>query len=240
MRTVRAEGPAETGTSDGLAWARFEPARDREPVAGVVILHGAGSRKESHFDFARVCAGSGLAALAFDARGHGESDSPMDGRALDDVARMADVLRGRGGVERVALRGSSMGGYLALAGAREARANAVVAICPAPALGLATAVRAGRFPFASERHALVALLKEHDETAAIAELDARGVPVLLMHAEGDEVIPADLSRALHAAAPAASKLVVTPGGHHRSIQHDAELQGASVRFLARALGATSR
>jgi pimeloyl-ACP methyl ester carboxylesterase len=226
----------ETGTSDGLAWARFEPARDREAAAGVVILHGAGSRKESHFDFARVCAASGLAALAFDARGHGESERPMDGRALDDVARMADVLRSRGGVDRIALRGSSMGGYLALAGAREARAGAVVAICPAPALGLATAVRAQRFPFPADRNALVALLKENDETAAIADLDARGVPVLLMHADGDEVLPAGLSRALHAAAPS-SKLVVVPGGHHRSIQHDAELQGESARFMARALSA---
>jgi uncharacterized protein len=226
----------ETGTSDGLAWARFEPTRGREPVGGVVILHGAGSRKESHFDFARVCAGAGMAALAFDARGHGESERPMDGRAVDDVARMADVLRSRGGVDRVALRGSSMGGYLALAGAREARAGAVVAICPAPAIGLATAVRAGRFPFPADRDAVVATLKANDETAAIRDLDARGVPVLLMHAEGDEVLPADLSRALHAAAPS-SKLVVVPGGHHRSVQHDAELQGESARFMARALTA---
>jgi pimeloyl-ACP methyl ester carboxylesterase len=199
-----------------------------------VILHGAGSHKESHFDFARVCASAGLAALAFDARGHGASESPMDGRAIDDVARMADLLRSRGGVDRVALRGSSMGGYLALAAAAESRASAVVAICPAPALGLATGVRARRFPFETDRNALVALLKEHDETAAIRALDTAGVPVFLLHAEGDEVLPPDLSRALHAAAPS-SKLVITPGGHHRSIQHDAELQGETVRWLTRAL-----
>lgn len=200
----------------------------------MVILHGAGSAKESHFDFARVCAASGLAALAFDARGHGASESPMDGRAIDDVARMADLLRDRAAIDRIALRGSSMGGYLALAAAAEARAGAVVAICPAPALGLATGVRARRFPFETDRNALVALLKENDETAAIRALDARGVPVLLLHAEGDEVLPPDLSRALHAAAPS-SKLIVTPGGHHRSIQHDAELQGETVRWLSRAL-----
>lgn len=239
MRTVRAEGPAETGISDGLSWARFAPTRDREAnephPPGVVILHGAGSHKESHFDFARVCAASGLAALAFDARGHGESESPMDGRAIDDVARMADVLRARGGVDRVALRGSSMGGYLALAAAAESRASAVVAICPAPAIGLATAVRARRFPFETDRNALVALLKENDETAAIRALDAAGTPVFLLHAEGDEILPPDLTRALHAAAPEHSKLIITPGGHHRSIQHDAELQGETVRWMSRAL-----
>lgn len=235
MRTVRAEGPAETGEHDGLAWARFEPTRDRDPVGGVVILHGADSRKESHFDFARVCAAGGLAALAFDARGHGESPGPLDGRALDDVARMADFLRARGGVDRIALRGSSMGGYLALAAAREARADAVVAICPASAMGLAVGVRGQRFGFAVDRNAVVAVLKEHDEADAIRDLDTRGIPVLLLHAEGDEVVPADHSRTLHAAAPTSSKLIVTPGGHHRSIQHDAELQGEAVRWLTRAL-----
>jgi pimeloyl-ACP methyl ester carboxylesterase len=233
MRTVRADPPIETGELDGLAWARFGVGGpvSRKATAGVVVLHGADSKKESHFDFARACAGGGLAALAFDARGHGESRGPLDGRAIDDIARMADLLRDRAGVEAVGLRGSSMGGYLALVAAAQARAGAVVAICPASAVGLSVGVRAGRFGFAVDRDAAVALLGAHDETEAARALD---VPLLLLHAEGDEVVPVELSRALHAAAPA-SKLVVVPGGHHRSIQHDAELQGVAVRFLARAL-----
>ncbi|WCB95743.1 esterase/lipase [Baekduia alba] len=236
MRTVRPEGPAETGRSDGLAWTRFEPIRavpDRAG-AGVVVLHGAASSTDSHLDFLRVCAAGGLHALAFDARGHGASDGPLDGRALDDVARMADLLRERAGIERVGLRGASMGGYFALAAALEARAGAVVAICPASAAGLSAGVRARRFPFGSDRDAVVALLAANDETDAVQALDAAGVPVLLMHAEGDEVVPADHSRALHRAAPG-SKLVVVPGGHHRSVAHDAELQGVMVRFLSRAM-----
>jgi pimeloyl-ACP methyl ester carboxylesterase len=232
MRTVRADPPIETGELDGLAWARFAPT-GREATAGVVVLHGADSKKESHFDFARACTGGGLAALAFDARGHGESPGPLDGRAIDDIARMADLLRERAGVEAIGLRGSSMGGYLALVAAEAARAGAVVAICAASAVGLAVGVRAGRFGFAVDRDAVVALLGAHDETDAARALD---VPLLLLHAEGDEVVPVELSRALHAAAPA-SKLVVVPGGHHRSIQHDAELQGVAVRFLSRSMRA---
>jgi pimeloyl-ACP methyl ester carboxylesterase len=233
MRTVRADPPVETGELDGLAWARFAPAGadSHPPTAGVVLLHGADSRKESHFGFARACAGGGLAVLAFDARGHGESPGPLDGRAIDDVARMADVLRERAGIEKIGLRGSSMGGYLALVAAAEARAAAVVAICPASAVGLSVGVRAQRFGFAVDRDAVMALLDAHDETEAARALD---VPLLLLHAEGDEVVPVELSRALHEAAPS-SKLVVTPGGHHRSVQHDAELQGVAVRWLVRAM-----
>ena len=216
-----------------MAWARFAPARpdSGEATTGVVLLHGADSRKESHFDFARACANGGLAVLAFDARGHGASPGALDGRAIDDVARMADLLRERAGIEKVALRGSSMGGYLALVAAAEARAAAVVAICPASAVGLSVGVRAKRFGFAVDRDAVVALLDAHDEGEAAAALD---IPLLLLHAQGDEVVPVELSRALHTAAPS-SKLVVVPGGHHRSIQHDAELQGVAVRFLSRAM-----
>jgi hypothetical protein len=232
MRTVRAQPPAETGVTDGLAWARFAPEHG-EPEGGVVVLHGAGSRKENHFDFARACAAGGLAALVFDIRGHGESAGGLDARAIDDVALMAEVLRERGGVDAIGLRGSSMGGYLALVSARAAQARGVVAICPATAVGLSVGVRGQRFDFRAERDAIVALLRDHDETEAARDLE---VPLLLLHAEGDEVVPVELSRNLHAAAPA-SKLVVIPGGHHRSIQHDPELQGECVRFLARALRA---
>ena len=114
MRTVRAEGPTETGRHDGLAWVRFAPDPAVAPAArvGVVVLHGAASSKDSHHDYLRNCAAHGIDALAFDARGHGESDGPFDGRALDDVARMADLLRVRAGVSDVALRGASNCGLM--------------------------------------------------------------------------------------------------------------------------------
>jgi pimeloyl-ACP methyl ester carboxylesterase len=127
-----------------------------------------------------------------------------------------------------------MGGYFALVAAARAGAGAVVAICAASAVGLSAGVRAGRFAFDADRDEVVGLLGDHDETAAAKAL---GLPVLLLHAEGDEVVPVELSRALHAAAPE-SELVVVPGGDHRSVQHDPELQGMSVRWLARALQAS--
>ena len=70
-------------------------------AGGVVILHGAGSCKENHHDFARAALGAGLAAIAFDQRGHGDSQGAMDGRALDDVVAIAALLRsGIGDPER--------------------------------------------------------------------------------------------------------------------------------------------
>ena len=35
-------------------------------------------------------------------------------------------------------------------------------------------------------------------------------------------------------------MIVLPGGHHRSIQHDQELQAVSLRFIEQALGLRGR
>jgi uncharacterized protein len=221
--------PDEAGVHAGLAWAAFHPAG--APRGSVLVLHGAGSAKENHFDFARTCAAAGLAALCFDQRGHGESAGALGGGAIDDAAAMAALLP----PGPLGLRGSSMGGYLALIAARATRAAAVVAVCPASAEGLLRGLRAGDFDFRADRPALEALLETHDAGAAAAALD---VPVLLLHAEGDERVPVEHSRELARVLRApGSRLIAVPGGHHRSIQHDAELQGVSVRWLARALAA---
>ncbi len=210
-------------------------------AGGVVILHGAGSCKENHHDFARAALATGFGAIAFDQRGHGESPGPMDGRVLEDVATMAALLRlrmadrfGPGGLaERVALRGSSLGGYLAILAAPVARARAVVAVCPAGADGLLRALSSGAFSFEADRVVLEEFLLSHDLAAAVSEQDA---PLLLLHAEGDEQVPVEHSRELAAlAAHPQSRLVTVPGGHHRSVQHDAELNALALRFMSRAL-----
>src|SRR5919112_2795270 len=92
----------ELGTKDGLAYALFMP--EGEPQAGVVILHGAGSAKESHFDFARVARERGLAALAYDARGHGRSEGALGPGTIEDALAMVALLREH--APAVGLRGS--------------------------------------------------------------------------------------------------------------------------------------
>jgi pimeloyl-ACP methyl ester carboxylesterase len=233
MRTVNPVLPDEMAARAGLAYSLWLPAGGGAPRGGVVVLHGAGSVKENHHDFARAAVASGLAALVFDQRGHGESEGPMDGRAIDDVATMADLLRERmpAGTP-VALRGSSMGGYLSILAAPSARAAAVVAICPASAEGLARGLASGALNFQADGPALDELLSTHDLHAGVSELPC---PLLLLHAEGDEQVPVEHSRELARLMPqAGSRLVTVPGGHHRSVQHDPELNAVALRFLDRA------
>jgi pimeloyl-ACP methyl ester carboxylesterase len=222
MRALHTEPPADIGVRDGLSYALFVP--DGRPSGGVVVLHGAGSQKENHYDFARECRAAGLAAVAFDQRGHGESDGALDGRAIEDVATIASVLPDGA---PLALRGSSMGGWLALAAGAALDAAAVVAICPASSEQLARGLSDRRFAFRADEGTLGTLLAATDLPAAAAGLGDR---LLLMHAEGDEDVPVEHSRALHAAAPE-SRIEVVPGGDHRSVQHDPEMQALSVRFV---------
>ena len=212
---------------DGLAYELALPAG--EPRGRVVILHGAGSRKENHRDFAQLCAGRGLAAVAFDQRGHGDSEGALDERAIEDVATMASVLPGDG---PLFLRGSSMGGFLALLAAGPVAAQGVVAICPAGPEMLRHGLRSGLLDFRADTSALESLLAAADLAAAARALGPR---LLLVHAEGDDRVPCAHSRGLHAAAPG-SRLIAVPGGDHHSAQHDPAVQAQAVEFLAALAG----
>ncbi|MDQ6730694.1 MAG: lysophospholipase [Actinomycetota bacterium] len=233
-RTIDPVHPARTGRHHGLAYGLWLPAGAAAPAAGVLVLHGAGSQKESHHDFARAAIATGLAVLVFDQRGHGESEGALDGRMLTDVAAMAELLRGELAAQApLALRGSSMGGFLAILAAQPARARAVVAICPASAGGLRRGLERDAYDFRADREQLLELLDSVELQAAVSAL---AVPLLLLHARGDEQVPVEHSRELSAVAHApGSRLIEVPGGHHRSVQHDEELQAVSLRWLHRAL-----
>jgi alpha-beta hydrolase superfamily lysophospholipase len=203
-----------------------------------VIVHGAGSRKENHADFGRNCAAAGWAAIAYDQRGHGESEDEMVPAALSDVGRMARFLHSIEGVEGpVCVRGSSMGGFMAIhaAATSEAIAGAVV-ICPAGEAELLRSLRGGELEMRAgpeARSALEAWLGEHDLRDAVRLMGPK--PFLLIHAKGDEKIPYQWSEELYAESAEPRKLVLLPGGHHRSAQHDAELHGMALSWLGRAL-----
>jgi pimeloyl-ACP methyl ester carboxylesterase len=224
-----ADGEAERGSP-----TRAVP---QPPWPGVVIVHGAGSRKENHADFARLATAAGWAALAFDLRGHGDSDGAMSSEAVEDVIRMVHLLEVHGGVDprRVAVRGSSLGGFLAIHAAAVASEIAgVIAICPAGEDHLSRGVRRGELRAPVEDPlALEAWLAAQDLREAVEGLAGR--PLILMHAEGDIEIPSYWSEELFERAREPRKLVLVPGGAHTTVQHDPELQAMALGWLQREL-----
>ena len=217
----------------GLAYSLWlpEPATGASP--GVVVVHGAGSRKENHVDFAALATANGWAALTFDLPGHGESEPAFTGSALDGVTAMVDLLAVQPEVDptRVALRGSSLGGFLAIcAAAATPEIAGVIAICPPSGNHLAQGVRQGRFEMRiGDPIDLEAWLLAQDVGGAVERFAGR--PLILMHAEGDIRVPSGHSEELYERAGEPRKLVIAPGGAHTTVQHDAELQSYALRWL---------
>ena len=158
---------------------------------------------------------------------------------LADVGRMARFLGEVDGVDpaSICVRGSSLGGFMAIQAAATSDLLAgAIAICPAGAGHLLRGLRAGSLEMRLDpgsAGALEAWLAELDLGQAVELMGSK--PLLLIHARGDDQIPFDSSEDLYARAGEPRKLILLPGGHHRSAQHDAELHGIALRWLERSL-----
>jgi uncharacterized protein len=238
--------PSESGAFEGFAYQLWLP-HDSEPAPAVVVLHGAGSRKENHADFARVATSHGFVSLTFDNRGHGETEGDLDARVIASIGRLVRFLAERPEVDerRIAVRGSSMGALFAIhVAAVTPQIAAVVAICPASERMLLDDVRKvarGEPPpegsaleaMRVDAPALAAWLEEQDVRDAVRLLGDK--PLMLVHARDDEVIPYAFSDELYQRAADPRRLLLLEGGNHRSAQHDAEVQGETLRWLGRVM-----
>ena len=111
---------------------------------------------------------------------------------------------------------------------------AVVAICPAPEAGLLRFLRSGQRPeFACDADVCQPWLESLDIYEAAGRLGPE-TALLLLHARGDEQVPYTVSERIFEAAAEPKRLLLLPGGHHRSVQHDEELQAASRKFIREA------
>jgi fermentation-respiration switch protein FrsA (DUF1100 family) len=130
-----------------------------------------------------------------------------------------------------------MGGFQALhaAAIADPPVTAVVAVCPAPEDLLLRGVRSGRLTeFRMDRAQMEPWLETLDMRRAVASLAGK-TAVMFMHARGDEQVPYTISEELFALAGDPKRLLIVPGGHHRSLQHDGEMQAETIRFIEKSL-----
>ncbi len=134
-------------TEDGLHIRATVYRREYLPqaVPAVVLIHQGGGDRRQWRRFARRLARLGYLALAYDVRGHGESDRVSNlhavfndpSQAPRDLAAVLEYLRRRPEVNhlRVAVVGASIGGNLAALATSELKVKTAVAISPrAPAV----------------------------------------------------------------------------------------------------------
>lgn len=108
----------------------------------VVLSHGANGTKEGFYPLVEALARAGWRAVAYDARGVGESTGRRGDRRDVDPRAVVDYVRTSGG-GAVVLVGASLGASLSLSMADELDADAVVSpSAPASTFGALEAVRA--------------------------------------------------------------------------------------------------
>lgn len=101
---------------DALAGMLFLPESPRQPAPAVIVCHGAGEFKENYFELCELLAARGVAALAIDMHGHGESEGErfcVEMRQwVPDVQAAIDFLYHHSRVdgERIGAFGLSSGG----------------------------------------------------------------------------------------------------------------------------------
>jgi pimeloyl-ACP methyl ester carboxylesterase len=227
---------ARAGSADGAA---SSDARAGHALPGLIVGHGAGSRRLHHDRFARTACLAGMVVLALDFRGHGDSDGVLDGPAEHDLVAAAAFLRGLDDVDprRISYRGSSLGGYYGLQAAGPAGFSSMVLVCPATEAVMLGALDGGfdedrarerGLDLRADADALRAYFAEHDVMTTAAAIDC---DVLLVHARGDTVVPLASSLELAAHLAGRTDVVILPGGDHSSAQGSEAIDRLTVRWL---------
>ena len=215
--------------------------QDRQPFPAVVLCHGLTSCKDNYADIAEFLQGDGFAVLAYDCRGHGESEGGLDGDAWQDVGTALEYLQARPEVdaERIGLVGSSMGAHNGLRAAAQYHAlRTMVAFNTAPGELLKAGLLNEQYWLAIQLSGGQVRVTLPDylmylEGEDIYELPARiqPRPIFFIHARDDEFIPYVVSERLRAAADLGSRLWLLDSGGHRGPRHDPEVQRVVAQWL---------
>ncbi|MCL5734191.1 MAG: alpha/beta fold hydrolase [Actinobacteria bacterium] len=230
-------------SDDAAGWS----ARDATPgVPGLIVGHGAGSRRTRHLEFCQEACSRGFAVLGLDFRGHGESDGLVDGPLELDLYAAATYLRAHPAVdpEAICYRGSSMGGFYGLKAAPHACFAAMALICPATEPVLLHALdeweeapeaegsHETRWDVPKLRHYL-----EKQDCLVLAQTVK--CSVLLIHARDDEVVPFTHTLLLTQSLPVDTTLLALAGGTHTTAQHDPCIHRQTIDWLIRQLTSCS-
>ena len=113
--------------ADGITLAGDEWGDPRGPL--VILQHGGGQTRHAWKNVGIKLASAGFRAIAFDARGHGDSDWAPDGRygqhaMIEELVSLVGAL----GNPRPALVGASMGGGTSLVAVGEDRVDATALV----------------------------------------------------------------------------------------------------------------
>lgn len=201
------------------------------PIGHVLLCHGNGGNVGDRVPFAALLTAAGFDVVVFDYRGYGRSSGkPSEqGTYLDARAALASLLA-QPGVEasRVLLLGESLGGAVAV--------DLALAHPPAGLVLLSTftSVRA----MARLHYPFIPAALVPDAYPSLRRIGALRAPLLVLHGEGDDVVPLSHARNLFEAAPEPKRITTFPGvGHDDIVALAGEALAREIASWARGLAA---
>ena len=201
--------------------------RAQAPAAGHLLLcHGNAGNVADRLPHARLLAAKGLDVLLFDYRGYGRSAGrPEETGTYRDARAAREALLREPGVnrERLIYLGESLGGAVALELALEHPPAGVV---------LQSAFTSVR-DMARVHYPVVPRAMVPDAYPSLRLIPRLRAPLLVVHGERDEIVPAAHARALYDAAPQPKRLLLLPNvGHNDLILRAGDEWASAVADLA--------
>lgn len=207
----------------------------------VILLHGAGQTRHAWHRTGRLLADAGYHAIAFDARGHGDSDWPVDGNySQSAMVRDLECIVTSLGARQPVLIGAATGGATSLLAVGEnyvdARALILVNIAPQTEAGGVARVQSfmrQRSPEDCDPYFVAwprDMARRHRRLSACARKLA--VPTLLMRGERSDVISEEGASEFLKLCPHAEYLTVRDAGHRVGKGNDI-FGDAALRFIER-------
>ncbi|MFT5470743.1 MAG: pimeloyl-ACP methyl ester carboxylesterase [Verrucomicrobiales bacterium] len=219
-----------------------------EPRGTVFLLHGRGGCKEDNLLIAERFCAAGFNCVAVDLRAHGQSGGRFStyGRleTLDMKAVIDSALANHGSeVGPIALWGISLGAAVAIqAAAADLRIEALISICAFADLSEVVELRGERLisrvgrgfgaltVLEASRHSGSNLFRAEPLVSA----SILKIPVMLIHAELDGVIPVEHARRIFREVPGVGKrLKIIPAATHGNVlmKGGDELYQQMIEFL---------
>ena len=212
---------------------------DANKLPGLIVCHGAGSKRSNHTEFSHTACESGFVVLNIDLRGHGDSSGMADGPLELDICAAVDFLRAHPAVdaEKICYRGSSMGGFYGLKAAELVDFAALVLVCPASDTILRDTINGYQDEDSSAptdpppRWDIPALKKYFLDQDYSTIASFVKCPTLITHVRTDEVVPFAHSLELTQNLMVETTLIALAVGTHSTAQHDSSIHRRTLSWL---------
>jgi fermentation-respiration switch protein FrsA (DUF1100 family) len=206
MEEVRLE------TADGLALVSWYAEAVAPGRPTLVYLQGNGGNIAGRAHRVRLFLDRGYGVLLVGYRGYGGNPGVPSERGLvaDGHAALNFLADRDEPPEQVVLLGESLGSAVAVRLASEKPVGAVILEAP-----FTSAADAARYAFPL----LPVTLFIEDPYDSLSRIDRIGAPLLIIHGEQDQIVPANQGRRLLAAARAPKQGVFLPGAGHNDLYY---------------------